>query len=577
MNQKLKIRDVSLRDGQQSLFQARMTNAQIESLLLLYKNAGFYALEVWGGSVPDAQLRFLHENPWDRLRTIANELANRTQISVLSRGRNLLGYQPYPDSVIEEFYRLVVQAGGTNIRIFDALNDLDNMALGIRYIKKVGATADCALCYSVDPRFKTFTRIKAILHAKPLKYKVFTNEYYLKRARELENLGADIITIKDMAGLITPSRAGELVRLLKEHLRVPVDFHTHCTPGYGTASSLMAILNGADIIDTSMLSFSGSTSNPAFEIIQLFCDKLNIDTGVDREAASALNRRLTEIRSELSNYDDNKLNPKSFHLLSGKLDRTVDRLFDQAIHFASLDKEVELQEACGAIEAWFNLPKPDERLQNAEIPGKMYTDMLHQLKENKQEKLIPKVLSLIPMVRLSSGCPPLVMPSSQIIGNQTVMCAQDLEKGQPLYTTRSMQFVNLVKGGYGKTPSEIDPEFRYKITGVRDETPYDSRYYKKPENTVFEEYGDVKLADNAFDDLRLDLFPSFSTDFLKNQIEHHYLEQIHLVEQEKRRKFEESKREYELLSPEQKAERLQQGLYSYPWTSFDEKAAKGHS
>lgn len=577
MIRSIKIRDLSLRDGQQSLFATRMSQAQVERVLPLYRDASFYAMEVWGGAVPDSVMRYLNENPWYRLESIYDVMKGISLLTALSRGRNLFGYSPYPDEVIEGFNRLAIQSGVGVMRIFDALNDLDNVRSTIKFVKQNGGIADCCVCYTVDPHFSALAKIKALLHAKPLNYHIFTNEYYLEKARELEEMGADIITIKDMAGLITPSRAGALVRLLKENIKVPIDLHTHCTPGFGLASVFMAILNGSDIVDTNMLAFSGGTAAPAFEIVQLFCDKLKIDTGVNREAVSKINQELIEIRKELADFDDTKLIPKHFDLSAKSIDPELDSLIKLSVKYAKADKEDELLEVCHEIESYFNLPQADERIRKAEVPGGMYSNMLAQLKQLKLEKLLPKALELIPMVRLASGCPPLVTPTSQIVGVQAVNCAMDIEKCQPLYTTKSIQFVNLVKGVYGKTPVEIDPEFRYKITGVREETPYNTMFYTKQNNPVFEEYGGVKLAKDEKELLLLELFPQVTFGFLKNQIEKQYLNEIHRVEEEKRLRFEEIKRQYENLSPEQKEQRLQQGLYSYPWTSYEDDAVMGRS
>jgi len=199
----------------------------------------------------------------------------------------------------------------------------------------------------------------------------------------------------------------------------------------------------------------------------------------------------------------------------------------------------------------------------------MYPNMMEQLKQLKLEKLLPRALELVPLVRLASGCPPLVTPVSQIIGTQAVNCAVDEEKGLPLYTTKSIQFVNLVKGIYGHTPVPVDPEFRFKLAGVKDEVPFNARFYKKQENPVFEEYGGVNLALNEKEELLLDLFPSVAYDFLEKQMEDTYLAEIHRVEEEKRRKYEEEKQKYNILSPEEKQKRLLDGLYNYEWSGKD--------
>ena len=195
MIRKLLIRDLTLRDGQQSAFATRMSQAQIDRVLPYYKDAGFYAMEVWGGAVPDSVMRYLGENPWDRLEIIKEKIGNSSKLSALSRGRNLFGYNPYPDEIIEGFCRNSIRSGIDIMRIFDALNDVDNVKSTIRYVKKFGGKADCAICYTIDPHHSPVERIKAALHGRPLHKPVFTNEYFLNKALQLESLGADMITL----------------------------------------------------------------------------------------------------------------------------------------------------------------------------------------------------------------------------------------------------------------------------------------------------------------------------------------------------------------------------------------------
>ncbi len=576
MNRKLLIRDLTLRDGQQSLFATRMTQAQIDKVLPLYKEAGFYAMEVWGGAVPDSVMRYLNENPWTRLEKIKESMGGVSKLTALSRGRNLFGYNPYPDDVIDGFNRNAITSGIDIMRIFDALNDTVNVESTIKSVKSNGGIADCAVCYTVDPHFSTRNKIRNALQGKPINSRIFTDDYYVQKALQLQDMGADMITIKDMAGLIPPLRAGRLIRLLKKNLLVPIDFHTHATPGYGLASMLMAILNGVDVLDTNIMSFAGGPAASSFEIIQLFCNKLDIDTGVNLNAVVKIDAQLREIRHELAEYDSYKKFPIDFDITRDKLPKDIDNLFELAIAYAKSEKEDDLLNATQHIERYFNYPEPDEKVKDAEIPGGMYTNMLMQLKQLKLERLLPRTLELIPTVRMAAGCPPLVTPTSQIVGAQAVNCVIDEAKGQPIYTTKSIQFVNLVKGVYGKTPAPIDPDFRYLIAGVKEETPYDTRYYKRQENPVFYEYGDVKLASGEKEELLLELFPSVAADYLKREIEQNYLNEIHKIEEEKRRKFEAEKQAYERLSAEEKKERLLEGLYNYDWTT-EEGDYLGHS
>lgn len=570
MKRTLKIRDLTLRDGQQSLFATRMNQQQVDRVLPLFKDAHFYAMEVWGGAVPDSIMRYLNEDPWERLEKIKAVIGDTSLLTALSRGRNLFGYNPYPESVIEGFNRHAVQSGIGIMRIFDALNDCNNIRSTIGYVKENGGLADCTVCYTVDPRFSKQERLWRLLKGKPVPAKVFTIEYFIKKAKELEEMGADMITIKDMAGLIPPVKSGIIIKMMKEELSIPIDFHTHSTPGYGLASVLTAIINGVDIVDTCILNFAGGPAAPAFEIVQLFCDKLGIDTGVNLEVIAKINTELLEIRKELDEFDSYKIFPKPFDLTRDKLPADIDALFDKAIELAHAKKERELLDTTQAIERYFNFPTPDENVRMAEVPGGMYTNMLAQLKQLKLEKLLPRVLEIIPSVRVAAGCPPLVTPTSQIVGVQAVNCVIDENNGNPFYTNKSIQFINLVKGFYGQTPIPIDPAFRKKITGSPKEMPYDTSTYQKQENPLLNEFGGVPLAANEKEELLLELFPAVANTFLRNRIEKHYMDELHAVEVERRRVLEQEKAEYANLTEEEKRKRLEEGLYNFKWTTFNE-------
>jgi len=566
MSRKLLIRDVTLRDGQQSLFATRMSQKQVDKVLPLYSKANFYALEVWGGAVPDSIMRYLREDPWTRLESIKSAVGATSKLTALSRGRNLFGYNPYPENVIEGFNRLAVRSGIDIMRIFDALNDTENVKSTIKYVKENGGLADCAVCYTVDPKFSYKQRASMILKKLKFQKKVFTLDYFIEKAKIMEGFGADMISIKDMAGLIPPSFSGKLVAKLKQEIKVPIDFHTHCTPGYGLASTLMAIINGIDIVDTALLNFAGGPAAPAFELIQIFADKLGIDTGVNLKIASEINRELKNIRQELAEFDSYKLFPIEFDISNYKLPSDIDKLFDYAVQYAQEDKEKKLLDVCSEIEQYFHFPEPDEAVKKAEIPGGMYTNMLAQLKQLKLDHLLPRVLENVPIVRVAAGCPPLVTPTSQIVGVQAVNVVIDENAGKPFYSNKSVQFVNLVKGSYGKTPIEIDPDFRELICGVREEIPYDTSNYKKQENPVYEHLGGKRLAKNEKEELLLELFPTVARDFLHQKIEAEYRNEIETVENERRRAYEAEKEAYQKLSATEKERILIDGLY-HRWTS----------
>jgi len=519
MQKNLKIRDLSLRDGQQSLFATRMTQEQVDRVLPLFKEVGFYAMEVWGGAVPDSVMRYLNENPWDRLESIKKGIDGNSKLTALSRGRNLFGYNPYPDEVIEGFNRNAIQSGIDIMRIFDALNDTSNMESTIRIVKENGGIADCAVCYTVDPSFTLRTKIATFLKGKKLPKKIFTVDYFVDKAVSLEKLGADMITVKDMAGLIPPKMSGELIRALKKNTNIPIDFHTHSTPGYGLASVLMAIVNGVDIVDANVLPFSGGPAAPSVEILKLFCDKLGIELDLNFEKIKEIDKELRIIRKELSEYDKAQIIPREFDIINPNLPAEVEKLFDDSVKFAKEENEEELLKATQAIEKWFNLPEPNENVKNAEIPGGMYTNMLTQLKTLKVDHLLDEVLMTVPIVRLDSGCPPLVTPTSQIVGSQAVNYVLDKANNKEVYSNISTQFKNLVQGQYGKTPIDINPKFREKITGSPQEIPYDTSNYKKADNPEIPNCCGVKLAENEKEELLLDLFPSVAKVFLETSKE----------------------------------------------------------
>ena len=515
MAKTLKIRDLTLRDGQQSSFATRMTQAQVERCLPYYKDAHFFAMEVWGGAVPDSVMRYLGENPWYRLESIKKEVGDVSKLTALSRGRNLFGYAPYTDEIIEGFCRNSIESGLGIMRIFDCLNDVENVKSTIKYVKKYGGIADCAVCYTVDPKYPKLSFFQKLM-GKKNPAPVFTDDYFVSKAKVLAGLGADMITIKDMSGLIPPQRVSALVKKLKAEVGVPVDFHTHCTPGYGLASVYAAIAAGVDVVDTNCWWFGGGTGAPALELVYLFCQKLGVDLGVNMEAVAKINEQLKDIRTELnlSVFGADKPAQKPFNPLVDAIPAEVEEQLNRAVKAAEKEDFATLLDAAQKIEAYFGFPAPNKLVQEAEIPGGMYSNMVAQLQALKAEDILPKAMELIPEVRLSAGLPPLVTPTSQIVGAQAVNCALDLKAGRAMYTTKNNQFVNLVKGEYGETPVKIDPEFRFKICGVREESNYDISKYQHQPNPVLEEAGGVKLAENEKEELLLELFPLVAKPYL---------------------------------------------------------------
>ena len=512
MTKKLKIRDLTLRDGQQSLFATRLKQENVDKLLPLYRDAKFYIMEVWGGAVPDSVMRYLGESPWDRLRSCSKAMKGISLLSALSRGRNLFGYVPYPDSVLEGFYKEAVKNGLNVMRIFDALNDINNIKGSIKMINDLDGyngnqtIADTAVCYTVDPKDT------------PEAERIFTDEYFVEKAKEMERLGAKMVTLKDMAGLVSPSRIHSLMPKLKAALKVPVDFHTHCTPGYGLASVLTAIIQGVDIVDTNIWWFGGGSAAPSIELIDIFCRKMGVEVEVNMEAVAKIRHELKNARKALAEFDLNRDKwPLDFDEAYAKMPKEIDAEFDRAIEAAKANKEEELLDACHKIEAYFGLPKPNELVKNAEVPGGMYSNMVANLRALGAEDVLEDAMALIPKVRRDAGLVPLVTPTSQIVGSQAVALAIDRRKGNADYTNKNNQFVGLVKGEYGTTPVPVDPKFREQITGSAEEKPYDVSSYKTPANPELAQFGGVKLAQNDEEFLLLELLPAVAKTYLTNK------------------------------------------------------------
>ena len=517
-----------MRDGQQSLFATRMSQSTIDRLLPLYENAGFYIMEVWGGAVPDSVMRYLDESPWTRLRKASEAMKGKSLLSALSRGRNLFGYVPYPDSVLEGFYKEAIKNGLNVMRIFDALNDIENVKESIRLISELGGIADGAVCYTVDPKKESTenkgfgARLKSMFGSKKEPELIFTEDYFVEKAKAMEALGAKIITLKDMAGLINPLKAAAIISRFKKELSVDVDFHTHCTPGYGLASSVMAMLHGVDILDTNIWWFGGGSAAPALELIYLFANRMGIEVDVNMEAVGKIRNELLNARRELKQFDLVDHLPIEFDPFTDTLPEEINAQFDRAISAAKANDEETLLDACHAIEDYFRFPKPNETVKNAEVPGGMYSNMVAQLRALQASDLLEDAMGLIPKVRRDAGLVPLVTPTSQIVGSQAVSLALDRKKGNADYSNPSNQFISLIKGEYGHTPVAIDPEFRRKITGSAEEKPYDVSSYKKPENPVLAEYGSVPLASNNEEYLLLELLPSVANGFLRKRREEEY-------------------------------------------------------
>lgn len=334
----------------------------------------------------------------------------------------------------------------------------------------------------------------------------------------MEALGAKIITLKDMAGLVNPSRAASIISKLKANLKVPVDFHTHCTPGIRTRIVGNGHHQRRRHTRYQHLVLRRRIGSTGHRVDLPLRQKARRGTRRRHEGSGQIREALFDIRKSLAAFDLQKDHfPRRFDPLTDTVPAEVDAQFDKAVAAARAGDEATLLDACHAIEDYFGFPKSNETVKNAEVPGGMYSNMVAQLKQLQAIDLLDDAMKLIPKVRRDAGLVPLVTPTSQIVGSQAVLVALDRKKGQPDYSHPSNQFISLVKGEYGHTPVPVDPEFRAKITGSPVERPYDTSTYRKPENPVLADLGGVKLASNDEEYLLLELLPNVANGFLRNR------------------------------------------------------------
>ena len=439
----VKIVDTVLRDGPQSLIATRMSTEQMMPIVPKMDQVGYYAVECWGGATFDACLRFMKEDPWERLRKLRDGFKH-TKLQMLSRGQNILGYRHYADDVVEFFVQKSIANGIDIIRIFDALNDLRNVKTAVKATKKEGGHAQLALCYTLSD--------------------VHTMEYWVDIAKRIEDMGADSICIKDMAGLLVPYQAQELVHNLKEAVSIPIDLHTHYTSGVASMTLLKAIEAGCDIIDTAISPFAMGTSQPATEVMVETLKGTPYDTGLDNNLLSEIADYFRPIREEA--------------LKSGLMSTKVLGVDIQALLY--------------------------------QVPGGMLSNLISQLKTLGAEDKYTDVLKEIPRVRADFGYPPLVTPSSQIVGTQAVFNVVMGER----YKNVTKESKAVVRGEYGQTPAPISDEIRKKIIG--DEKPITCRPADllKPElGKIEEEMKQWKQQDE--DILSYALFPQVAEEFFK--------------------------------------------------------------
>jgi len=444
---RVKIVDLTLRDGHQSLLATRMRTRDMLPILETFDNAGIYCFEVWGGATFDAAHRFLNENPWERLKEIRKRVKN-TQLSMLLRGQNLVGYRHYPDDIVEKFVQKTAEYGLDIFRIFDALNDVRNLVTAIKAAKNADAHVQGTICYTISP--------------------VHTMEKYVEIANELAELEVDSICIKDMAGLLSPKVTYELVKTLKKEVGLPIDVHSHYTSGMASMALLKAVEAGAEMIDTCMSPLSMGTSHPPTESMVYALNELGYDTGVDMDVLMEVREYFMKLREKYAGY----LDPIS----------TI----------------------------------PDTNVLVYQIPGGMFSNLIAQLKEQNALDKLPEVLKEVPRVREDLGYPPLVTPTSQIVGVQAVINVLVGER----YKVVTKETRDLVKGMYGRTPAPIKEEIIKKILG--DEKPIDCRpadllepEFEKRKKEL-EEMGIEASDENV---LIYALFPQTGLKFLKGEIE----------------------------------------------------------
>ncbi|SDM73977.1 oxaloacetate decarboxylase subunit alpha [Acetanaerobacterium elongatum] len=399
---KVKITETVLRDAHQSLIATRMKLSEMEPILEAMDEVGFYSVEAWGGATFDSCLRFLNEDPWERLRVIKKRMP-KTKIQMLFRGQNMLGYRHYADDVVDYFVKKSVDNGIDILRIFDALNDIRNLETSINAAKKMNAHVQGAISYTTS--------------------EVHTVDYFVNYAKQLENAGADSICIKDMAALITPYAAEELVLALKKNVKIPIQMHTHYTSGLASMALMKSIEAGADVIDTAMSPLALGTSHAPTESMVAALRGTPYDTGLDLKKLDVVRAHFAKLREK--------------YLASGLLDPKM----------LGVDANTLIYQ----------------------VPGGMLSNLNSQLKQAGKIDLFEEVLAEVPRVRRDSGMPPLVTPTSQIVGTQAVFNIINGER----YKMVTKEFKGLVRGEYGRTPLPIDPEFRKKIIG--DEPAIDCR------------------------------------------------------------------------------------------------------
>ncbi len=445
---KIKITDTTLRDAHQSLLATRMTTEEMIPICESLDRVGYYSMEVWGGATFDSCMRYLNEDPWERLRILRKKLPH-TKLQMLLRGQNLLGYKHYPDDVLTEFIKRVVGNGIDIIRIFDALNDLKNVEKAFEVTKKAGAQVQGAICYTISP--------------------VHTIELFVQLAKEMESMGADSLCIKDMAGLISPYDAYELVKKIKEVVSIPLQLHTHSTSGMGIMAYLKAIEAGVDVIDTAISSLAFQTSQPPVEPIVAALKGRKEDPGFDLKLLSEISAYFKRVRANHKDMESN-----------------IDNI--------------------------------DTNILTYQIPGGMLSNLSYQLRQQKMEEKYEDIIKEIPKVREDLGYPPLVTPTSQIVGSQAVF---NVVTGKP-YGIISEEVKKYLRGYYGRPPAPVSKQLLEKA-GIKPEDIIQGRPADKLEPMMEKAKKEIGfLAEDIEDVLSYALFPQVAREFLKKKAAKRY-------------------------------------------------------
>lgn len=441
----LKIVETSVRDGHQSLFATRMNSEEVVKLCEIYDKVGYHAIEVWGGATFDACMRFLDEDPWERLRLV-RQVCKNTKLQMLFRGQNILGYRHYSDDVVDMFCKKSIENGIDIIRVFDALNDIRNLRQAVESTKKYGGECQIALSYTTSP--------------------VHTIEYYVDLAKDIEKLGADSICIKDMAGVLLPEDATQLVTALKKEIKIPLELHSHCTAGVCEMTYMAAIKAGVDIVDTSMSPLSNGTAQPSTQAL------VNALKG--------------------SEYDP-KLNMDEIH----KAEPIVTDIVNKYVANGLLNTR--------SFEINPNILK-------YQVPGGMLSNMIKQLTDQGAMDKYEEVLKEIPEVRKDLGYPPLVTPMSQMVGTQAVLNILSGER----YKMCAKEVKDYLHGRYGKAPAPVNEQLKKKIVGDDEVIECRPADLLEPEfEKLKEQYKDIARCDE--DVLSLALFEQVATEFLKKK------------------------------------------------------------